>query len=261
MIKVSFEDLKAIEKTMETYTQGTLIAGEKGVATMKKSFHEDAICWGWYKDGSMGSGHVQGLYDVLLPASPVSDHKIRMDILDVSDTVAAVKVDLEKIWPNESKHFVDYHELIKIDGEWKIIAKAFAQHKDTPMELANFEDIAAIERTMNTYLLGTLNAGESGVTTMKQAMHDDAICWGWYNTGIMGKGHVQGLYDVLLPAAPVSDHKVRMDILDISDTIAFIKVDLIKIWPNDRKHFVDYHELMKIDGRWQIIAKVFSQYK
>ena len=54
---------------------------------------------------------------------------VRIDILDVAESIAIARVELQKIWPNETKTFTDYHELIKIDGEWKIIGKVFAQHK------------------------------------------------------------------------------------------------------------------------------------
>ena len=129
MNRVSFEELAAIEKTLNTYLQGTLNAGEKGVEIMKTVFHKDAIMWGWYTNGTLAQGNIQGLYDVLLPAAPVTDHKVRIDILDVAESIAIARVELQKIWPNETKTFTDYHELIKIDGEWKIIGKVFAQHK------------------------------------------------------------------------------------------------------------------------------------
>lgn len=261
MNRVSFEELRAIEKTMDTYAQGTLTAGAKGVETMKKAMHEDAIMWGWYKDGRLAKGHIQGLYDVLLPAAPVKDHKMRLDILDVADSIAFVRVELAKIWENETKVFTDYHELIKIDGQWKIIGKVFAQQKDTPMQRVSFEELKAIEDTMATYAQGTLTAGEKGVEIMKKAMHEDAIMWGWYKDGRLAKGHIQGLYDVLLPAAPVTDHKMRLDILDVADSVAAVRVELAKIWPNETKIFTDYHELIKIDGQWKIIGKVFAQYK
>ena len=261
MIKVDFKELQAIEETMNTYAQGTLKAGEEGVALMKKAFHEDAIMWGWYTTGQLAQGHIQGLYDVIVPAPSVIDYKMRMDIMDVCESIAFVRVELDKIWADETKKFTDYHALIKVDGQWRIVAKVFAQHKlDAPMQRAGFEEIKGIEKTLSTYANGTLYAGAAGVGLMKKAFLPEAVMWGHYTNGTMAKGSVQGLYDVIEPAATVTDYNMRVDILDIHETIAAARVELDKIWGDEMKTFTDYHTLIKIDGEWRIIGKCFAQH-
>ena len=52
--------------------------------------------------------------------------KSRVDVLAIEGTAAAVRVTLED-WHGLS--FTDFHELIKEDGQWKIVAKVFHQYK------------------------------------------------------------------------------------------------------------------------------------
>ena len=58
-----------------------------------------------------------------------SNFKARIDVLDVEETVAVVRV-LEEGWGG-SIDFTDFLLLLKIDGEWKCVAKAYNQNSDT----------------------------------------------------------------------------------------------------------------------------------
>ena len=53
----------------------------------------------------------------------------RIDIVDVEETLAVVRV-LEESWGG-SIDFTDYLLLMKIDDEWKYVAKAYNQNSNT----------------------------------------------------------------------------------------------------------------------------------
>ena len=55
--------------------------------------------------------------------------KSRIDVLAVEETVAVVRV-LEEGWGG-SIDFTDFLLLLKLDGEWKCVAKAYNQNSNT----------------------------------------------------------------------------------------------------------------------------------
>ena len=58
-----------------------------------------------------------------------TDFKARIDIVSIEETVAVVRV-LEENWGGRID-FTDYLLLLKIDGVWKCVAKAYNQNSDT----------------------------------------------------------------------------------------------------------------------------------
>ena len=58
-----------------------------------------------------------------------NDFKARIDVVDVEETLAVVRV-LEEKWGGRID-FTDYLLLMKMDGEWRCVAKAYNQNSDT----------------------------------------------------------------------------------------------------------------------------------
>ena len=56
---------------------------------------------------------------------PAPDTLARVDVLSIEGTATAIRVTLEN-WHGLS--FTDFHNLIKEDGQWKIVAKVFHQY-------------------------------------------------------------------------------------------------------------------------------------
>src|SRR5262249_34028816 len=56
------------------------------------------------------------------------------------------------------------------------------------------------------------------------------------------------------PAADEAQRKRRIVLVDITHDAAVVKVDLD--YPG--RHLVDYLSLLKIDGRWKIVNKIFT---
>lgn len=120
-MRTTVEDYQSIEAVVNKYVEGCALGNS---AVMKPAFHSNAIMHG-YLNGALSAGSIQNLYDVVDQLGPASGHKVRVDIISVEATIACVHVALEN-WHGLS--FADLHQLLKIDGEWKIISKIFHQY-------------------------------------------------------------------------------------------------------------------------------------
>ena len=113
-------EYKAVMKTLETYCVEGCAANVPGV---KRAFHEKAVMNGSGKDGYV-FGPIQNLYDLYGEVGPAPDATWHIDVLDIAGTTAVGRIVIRN-W--HGKDFVDFHELIKENGEWKIIAKTYQE--------------------------------------------------------------------------------------------------------------------------------------
>lgn len=108
----------------------------------------------------------------------------------------------------------------------------------------------AIERTIKTYI----NGGISGRSDeMKPAFHDGATIYGYIGPDLFG-GPIQGLYDWNDSNGPAADLKHEIASIDIEGSIATVRLELDN-WTGHK--FTDMFTLLKTDGEWKIISKVF----
>ncbi|MBO8415739.1 MAG: nuclear transport factor 2 family protein [Proteobacteria bacterium] len=112
------------------------------------------------------------------------------------------------------------------------------------MNAATLQDYAEIMQTLTIYLEGGNVSGEA----MKPAFHANAI---------VNAGPASALFEGVDKAGPC-DAKGRIDILDVVNDIACARV-VLENWHG--MNFVDFHQLMKIDGRWQIVSKIYTEIK
>lgn len=54
----------------------------------------------------------------------------------------------------------------------------------------------------------------------------------------------------------IQKKKAEVDVLEVTGTAATVRV-VLENWHG--MSFTDYHSLVKIDGKWQIVSKVFHQ--
>jgi len=111
-----YEDVLAVVKG---YVEG-LKSGN--VEQLKKTFYKDAEMYGHLKDG-LSEGSIDNLYKYVEEFGPAANIKTHLDVLHKTSTTAIVRVEMESDAANED--FTDYHSLIKIDGQWKVVAKLF----------------------------------------------------------------------------------------------------------------------------------------
>ena len=115
------DEIDAIRAVVEHYVQG---ARTGSGAAMKPAFHDDANIYGYVGPDLFG-GPIQGLFDWNDENGPAADLALRMTSIDVVGTAASVRLDMDN-WTGH--RFTDFFNLLKIDGEWKIVSKVFYLH-------------------------------------------------------------------------------------------------------------------------------------
>ncbi|KAH8601755.1 hypothetical protein B0O99DRAFT_736117 [Bisporella sp. PMI_857] len=108
------------------YPEGMRVGSPEGVAT---AFHKDAIMYG-YIGGNLLGGSITNLYDYVKSFGAAPKIKTRIDVLAITPTTAVVRVEMEDDASNVD--FTDFHTLLKVDGEWKVISKAFHAYDRPP---------------------------------------------------------------------------------------------------------------------------------
>jgi hypothetical protein len=108
----------------------------------------------------------------------------------------------------------------------------------------------AIAKTVQHYIDG----GKSGRgDEMKAAFHPDATIFGYVGTELFA-GPIQQLFNWNDQNGPAPELQARLGSVDITGTIATVRLELDN-WTGHR--FTDMFTLLKIDGEWKIISKVF----
>lgn len=121
MEKIKVSDYEAVINVVSKYTQACK-EGKSDI--MKPAFTENALMYG-YLNGQLFNGSIEALYGAVDQFGAAPEAQTRIDVLSIEGTAATVRVVLEN-WHGIA--FTDFHSLVKIDGEWKIIAKVFHQY-------------------------------------------------------------------------------------------------------------------------------------
>ena len=88
---------------------------------------------------------------------------------------------------------------------------------------------------------------------MAVAFHEDATIFGYVRTGLFA-GPIQQLFDWNEANGPATGLEARIASIDLIDTVATVRLELDD-WTGDR--FTDLFTLLKVDGEWKIMNKVF----
>ncbi len=94
----------------------------------KELFTEDACLFG-FLNGNFERGSIEQFYRNVDTVGAGEQFKTRIDVLNLEETLAVVRV-LEEGWGG-TIDFTDVLLLLKIDGEWKCVAKAYNQNSNT----------------------------------------------------------------------------------------------------------------------------------
>ncbi|WP_431086647.1 nuclear transport factor 2 family protein [Paenibacillus sp. 8b26] len=121
------------------------------------------------------------------------------------------------------------------------------------MSRTAIRDYEEIVETLKGYIEGNIS-GNSDV--MKSTFHDDAIMYGYTNDGNLSAGSIQNLYDVIDQLGPAKDLEYRIDVLDVAVTVAVVRI----ILEAPGAVYTDYHTMLKLDGKWKVVSKLFHQY-
>lgn len=124
-MRTNIEEYKAVENAAMKFVKSV---AEGNSSYAKDLFVDEAALFG-YLDGKLEHGSIEQFYHNVDTVSAGNNFKARIDIVSVEETVAVVRV-LEEKW-GDRIDFTDYLLLLKINNEWKCVAKAYNQNSDT----------------------------------------------------------------------------------------------------------------------------------
>lgn len=125
-----------------------------------------------------------------------------------------------------------------------------AEQQITTSKAVDISEYDAITRTIQNYIDG----GKTGRTEeMKKAFHPDATIFGYVGPDLFA-GPIQGLFDWNDQNGAATELQGRIASIDVVETVATVRLEL-ENWGMHR--FTDMFTLLKVDGQWKIMNKVF----
>lgn len=124
-MRANIAEYKAVEAAAMKFVK-SVAEGDSRYA--KELFVDEAVLFG-FLDGKLEHGSIEQFYHNVDTVGAGENFDARIDIVALEETVAVVRV-LEEKWGGRID-FTDYLLLLKIDGEWKCVAKAYNQNSDT----------------------------------------------------------------------------------------------------------------------------------
>ena len=124
-MRADIETYRAVEAAAEKFVRSV---AEGNSAPARELFIDEAVLFG-YLDNRLEHGSIEQFYHNVDTVAAGPDFKARIDVLDVEETLAVVRVLEEK--GGGRIDFTDYLLLMKIDGEWRCVAKAYNQNSNT----------------------------------------------------------------------------------------------------------------------------------
>ena len=114
----------------------------------------------------------------------------------------------------------------------------------------NVSDYDAITKTVQHYIDG---AKSGRGADMKPAFHKDATIFGYTGTDLLA-GPIQLLFDWNDQNGPATELQAQIASIDVINTVATVRLELDN-WTGYR--FTDLFTMLKVDGEWKIMNKVF----
>ncbi len=114
----------------------------------------------------------------------------------------------------------------------------------------NVSESDAIAKTVQHYIDG---AKSGSGDDMKPAFHKDATIFGYAGTDLFG-GPIQQLFDWSDENGPAAELRAEIANIDLVDTVATVRLELDNL---SGHRYTDLLSLLKIDGEWKIMSKIF----
>ncbi len=114
----------------------------------------------------------------------------------------------------------------------------------------NVSEYDVIAKVVQHYIDG---AKSGRGADMKPAFHKDATIFGYAGTDLFA-GPIQQLSDWNDENGPATELQARIASIDLVDTVATVRLELDD-WTGSR--YTDLFTLLKIDGEWKIMNKIF----
>ena len=114
----------------------------------------------------------------------------------------------------------------------------------------NTSDNEMIEKTVQFYIDGA-KSGKGD--DMKPAFHNDATIFGYIGDDLFA-GPIQKLFDWNDKNGPATELETKIASIDIVGTIATVRLESDN-WTGHK--FTEFFTLLKVEGAWKIMNKVF----
>ena len=124
-MRSEISEYEAVEKAAEKFVKSVAEGNSKYA---RELFVDEAVLFG-YLDGDLEHGSIEQFYDNVDSVAAGDEFKGRIDVLLLEETLAVVRV-LEESWGGKID-FTDVLLMLKMDGEWKAVAKAYNQNSNT----------------------------------------------------------------------------------------------------------------------------------
>lgn len=124
-MRANISEYRAVEEAAMKFVR-SVAEGDSRHA--KKLFVDEAVLFG-YLDGKLEHGSIEQFYKNVDTVAAGNEFKARIDVVTVEENLAVVRV-LEEKW-GERIDFTDFLLMLKIDGEWRCVAKAYNQNSNT----------------------------------------------------------------------------------------------------------------------------------
>lgn len=121
----SIKEYQAVEEAAMKFVKSVAEGNSKYA---RELFTDEAVLFG-YLDGKLEHGSIEQLYHNVDTVAGGENFKAHVDVLFVEESLAAVRV-LEEGWGGRID-FTDVLLLLKMNGEWKCVAKAYNQNLNT----------------------------------------------------------------------------------------------------------------------------------
>ena len=124
-MRANISEYQVVEKAAMKFVKSVAEGNSKYA---KELFIDEAVLFG-YLDGELEHGSIEQFYHNVDTVSGGDNFKARIDVITLEETLAVVRV-LEEGWGNRID-FTDYLLLLKMNGEWKCVAKAYNKNSNT----------------------------------------------------------------------------------------------------------------------------------
>ncbi len=108
----------------------------------------------------------------------------------------------------------------------------------------------AIAKTLQHYIDG---ARSGRGDDMKPAFHKDATIYGYAGADLFG-GPIEQLFDWSDESGPAAELQARIASIDVAKTVATVRLELTNL---NGAQYTDMFTMLKVDGEWKIMSKVF----
>ena len=116
------------------------------------------------------------------------------------------------------------------------------------------QDYEDVLEAMEGYVNG-LKTGN--VAELKKTFHKDAIMYGHLGNDL-SQGSINNLYAYVEKFGAAPNIKTNLTVLHKTPTTAVVRIEMEHDAADE--DFTDFHSLIKIDGAWKVVAKLFHLY-